>query len=273
MFTQILSRFDEFNASLVTSCNLQTEAQLANLFFYALMTDETSETTEQTLFLEAGTVNKLLRTLCQIITRKKDAFIAWPDRNEITKSVQQFESYQEFGHFEFYNVFGAIGTLEIHVRPAIRNYLSLLKSESTYTPIKWQCSSDSNGLLQSSYVMVPKLDKETKNSYIFEKNPVKRRLEVMKLDEIYLVADETLTLFPFLLTPHEKIIIHAEQHNRALDSKRKIIDKTFAVMQNRFAILTRIELRDADSIRNLIDTVGILHNFLVIHGDQLYMNE
>lgn len=257
----------------MSNFNLQTDAQLTNLLFYALMTNnETSAATERNLFLEPGTVDKVIRTLCEIIARRKHAFIMWPNEREIKKSVRQFESYDEFGSFEFYNVFGAIGTLELHVQPALRNQLTIQMTDcnSSYTPIKWQCSSDANGLLQSSFVMIPTTDKETKNSYIFEINPLKERLEAMKIDEIYSVSDETLTLFPFLLTPHEKIIIHAEQHNRALESKRKIIDKTFAIIQNRFPILDRIELRDAESIRNLIDTLGVLHNFLMIHGDPLY---
>lgn len=238
------------------------------------MSNEASDITEQNLGLESGTVNKVLQTLCKIIAEKKNAFIAWPNKRTIEKNVREFERYDEYGYFEFYNVFGAVGTLELYIEPAIENYLTISSTDSlTYTPIKWQCSCDTHGLLQSSFVMIPTIEKETKNSYIFEVNPINTRLDAMKSDETYLVADETLTLFPYLLTPHEKLIIHAEQHNQALESKRKIIDKTFAMIQSRFLILARIELHDAESICNLIDTVGILHNYLVIHDDPMYMDK
>lgn len=237
------------------------------------MTSEQSKETELTLFLEPGTVNKALEALCDIIAEKKHAFIHWPNKREIEQNVRLFESYQEYGYYEFFNVFGAIGTLEIQIQPALPNYLPVSKSNRTYTPIKWQCSSDTGGILQSSFVLLPKKENETKNSYVFEVNPVKVKLEAMKSDEVYLVADETLTLFPYLLTPHEKLIIRAEEHNRALESKRKIIDNVFGKIQSRFLILQRIELRSAKSISNLIETVGILHNFFMVHNDHLYISE
>ncbi|XP_055297940.1 uncharacterized protein LOC129566214 [Sitodiplosis mosellana] len=268
----ILEDFGEITASFIASLNLQTINQLTNILLYALMTGESSEKTEETLCLETGTVNKVLGAICEIIADKKDAFIHWPNAKEIRQNVRHFERYDEYGQYEFYNVFGAIGTMEFQAKPPLPNYLSVptTHGNSTYTPIKWQCSCDVSGFLQSSSVTVPKKENETKNSYVFEMNPVKSKLEAMKEEEVYLVADETLTLIPFLLTPHEKLLLYAEQHNRALESKRKVIDKTFDKILSRFSILRRIELRDAHSIRNLIETVGILHNFFLIQGDQLY---
>lgn len=276
MLSQILEGFDEINAALLAKLNLQTVEQATNLLVYALMTDKKSENTEETLCLEPGTVNNVLETLCEIIAQKKDAFIHWPNKREIERSVRRFENYQEYGYFEFYNVFGAIGTVEIRLKPAIPNYLAVagtVNKNAKYTPIKWQCSCDTSGILQSSLVFIPKIEKEIKNSYVFEMNPVKQKLESMKSDEVYLVADETLTIFPFLLTPHEKIIIRSEEHNRALQSKRKVLDKMFEKVTDRFSVLKRIELRNAKSIRNLIDTVGVLHNFFMIHNDRQYIAE
>lgn len=272
----ILSDFPEINSTVLADLKLQTLDQLTNILVYSLMTNQRSDETEQALFLESGTVNNVLETLCNIIADKKYAFIHWPNRVEMQQNVQLFESYHEFGYFEFYNVFGAIGTVEMQLKPALPNYLSVAEStgrNQTYTPVKWQCSCDTSGILQSSLVFVPKREIETKNSYVFEVNPVKLKLEAMKSDEMYLVADETLTIFPFLLTPHEKIIIRAEEHNKALESKRKVIDKTFEHIQGRFFILNRIELRNAKSVCNLIETVGILHNFFMVHHDLLYIDD
>lgn len=271
----ILEDFGEITPDFLQSLNIQTINQLTNILMYALMAGESTQRTEETLGLETGTVNKVISTMCAIIADKKDAFIHWPNQREIDQNVRHFERYDEFGQYEFYNVFGAIGTLEIQVKPALSNYLAVQVTceNSTYTPIKWQCSCDVSGFLQSSSVTIPKQENETKNSYVFEMNPVKSKLESMKDTEIYLVADETLTLIPFLLTPHEKLLIHAEQHNRALESKRKVIDKTFEKILNRFSILGRIELRDAHSIHNVIETVGILHNFFLIQNDDMYNSE
>lgn len=275
MLKLILGDFGEISQEFITSLKLQTIDQLTNVLVYALMSAESSDETETTLFLEAGTVNRLLETVCAIIAAKKDTFIPWPGKHEIERSVRRFERYNEFGEFDFFHVFGAIGTIDIQVQPALPNHLTLPTEDShlNYTPIKWQCSCDVSGFLHSSMVMVAKRDIETKNSYVFEANPVKERLEAMKYDEVYLVADETLTLFPYLLTPHEKLLIHAEQHNKALESKRKVIDKTFNTIQRHFKILERIELREEESIHNLINTIGILHNFFIVHNDQLYLNE
>lgn len=265
--------FPEITPTLFIDLNVVSIDQLTNILIYALMTSEQSGQTEETLFLEPGTVNKVLETLCNIIAEKKHAFIHWPNKREIQQNVRLFESYQEYGYYEFYNVFGAIGTIDVQVKPALKKYLSVIETNQTNTPIKWQCSCDTGGILQSSFVLVPKKENETKNSFVFEGNPIKTKLEAMKSDEVYLVADETLTIFPYLLTPHEKIIIRADEHNVALESKRKIIDNVFDKIRSRFSILQRIELRSAKSICNLIETVGILHNFFMVHNDNLYINE
>lgn len=271
----ILGDFDGIDANFVFNLKLQTLEQLTNILVYALMTTAGSDETEQTLLLESGTVNRVLQSVCKIIAHNKSTFIPWPSKHEIERSVKRFDRFHEYGQYEFYNVFGAIGTVEFHVKPALPDYLNIPETaeNASYTPIKWQCSCDVSGFLQSSFVVVPKKDLETKNSYVFEMNPVQTRLEAMKTDEVYLVADETLTLVSYLLTPHEKIIIHSDQHNKALESKRKVIDKTFEKILSRFRILDRIELSDENSIRDIIDTVGILHNFFVVHNDELYLND
>lgn len=270
----VFEDFGDITADILASLNLQTISQLTNILLYSLMTAEDSKHTEEMLSLEPNTVNKMLTTICAIIASKKDVFIHWPNRKEIQQNVRQFEKFNVFGEYEFYSVFGALGTIDIHLQPPVAKYLSFRDGNNVmYTPVKWQCSCDVSGFLQSSSVLIPKKENETKNSYVFEVNPLKDKLETIKNTEYYLVADETLTLIPYLLTPHEKLLLHAEQYNRALESKRKIIDVTFDKIRSRFAILSRIELRDAPSICNLIDTIGILHNFFLVQGDELYNSD
>ncbi|XP_031627836.1 uncharacterized protein LOC116343754 [Contarinia nasturtii] len=272
----IIEDFGEITPNMLDTLNVPTIDQLTNIFLYSLMTNEDSKQTEETLILCEGTVNKVLTMICAIIAQKRDVFIHFPNGKEIQQNVRQFERFTEFGEYEFYNVFGALGTTDFQIKPPLSKYLSVPATDGKnimYTPIKWQCSCDVSGFLQSSLVLIPKKENETKNSYVFEMNPLKAKLEAIKTSEYYLVADGTLTLIPFLLTPHEKLLLHAEQHNRALESKRKIIDKTFDKIRSRFTILNRIELRDATSICNLVETIGILHNFFLVQNDELYMAE
>lgn len=260
----------------MTRFNLQTTAQLANLLVYALMTGASPNEIENTLFIKPGTVTTVIQTLCEIIVQRKDVFIDWPNKRTMAENVRSFAIYSEFGNYEFFNVFGAIGTTEFQVTPSLQNYLAIPGtnvSSSTYTPIKWQCSCDTNCIIQSSFVVIPSRDVESKNSHVFEMNPIKSAMESMKSDEIYLVSDETLTIFPYLLTPHEKLIINSDSHNKALHSKRKVIDKTFAKIRSRFLILDRLEIRDARTICDLIETIGVLHNLFTIYKDQLYIDE
>lgn len=231
--------------------------------------------------LEPGTVNQIIEMMSEVIAQKKDAFIQWPNEDEIVQNVRDFECYREHGeHFEFPNVFGAVGSRDIPIRPALPKFYSISQPSSssarnahaTYTPVKWQCSCDTNGFLQSSFVSVPSTENQSKNSFAFEANPISVELEQRKYEELYMVADETLTIFPYLLTPHEKRMIDADSFNRALQAKRIVIDQTFEKIQRRFSAIKRIEHRDANSICNIIETIGILHNFFIIHRDDLYMD-
>lgn len=232
---------------------------------------------EQTMFLETGTVNKVLELLCEIIADKKNAFIQWPNDDEIAQNVREFESFSSYGPFE--SVFGAMGTIEISITPALSTFYTISQpscsthtTDTTYTPIKWQCSCDTNGFLQSSFVFIPQNEKQSKNSYAFEMNPVQWELERQQsANEFYMVADETLAMSRFVLTPHEKRQIDADAFNKTLQSKRIVIDRAFEKIQQRFPLLQRIEHRDANTISNIIETIGILHNFFIIHRDDLYI--
>lgn len=258
--------------------NLRSAAQLTNLLVYALMSGEMAHQIEQTLFLEPGTVHQVLEIICEMISDKKNAFIQWPNDEEISQNVRDFERFSADDECEFPNVFGAIGTVEIPIKPALPKYYTIpLPSCSshatnpTYTPIKWQCSCDTNGFLQTSFVFIPQKEKQSKNSYVFDVNPVKWELNSQRANELYMVADETLTIFPVLLTPHEKRMIDADAFNKTLHSKRIVIDRAFEKIKRRFPLLERIEHRDANCICNIIETIGILHNFFIIHRDGLYV--
>lgn len=246
------------------------------------MSDKKSHQIEQTLFLEPGTVNRIIEIMSESIAQKKDAFIQWPNDDEILQNVRDFASYNKNDQLKFPGVFGAIGTIDISIKPALSRFYSISQQscsvrrtntrDATSTPIKWQCSCDTNGFLQSSLVFVPKTENQSKNSYVFEMNPINVELTNQMANDMYMIADETLTIFPCLLTPHEKRMIDADPFNKALESKRLVIDRTFQKIQRHFALLNRIEHRNANTICNIIETIGILHNFLIIHRDDLYID-
>lgn len=269
---------------MLSELNFQNTSQLTNLLVYALMSGEATDHIEELMCLEPGTVNQVIEMMSEIIAQKKDAFIQWPNDEEILQNVRDFECYRDTdvgqNHGEFPNVYGVLGTIEIPIKPGLPKFYmisqpsssSARNTHSTYTAVKWQCSCDTNGFLQSSFVFIPTIETQSKNSYVFDVNPIKAELENQKQDELYMVADETLTIFPVLLTPHEKRMIDADSFNRALQSKRCVIDRTFEKIQRRFPLLKRIEHRNPNSICNIIETIGILHNFFIIHRDDLYID-
>lgn len=268
---------------MLAELNFQNANQLANLLVYSLMSSETTGHIEQLMCLEPGTVNRVIEMMSEIIAQKKDAFIQWPNDDEILQNVRDFECYRDNGQlFEFpHNVFGALGTIEIPIKPALPKFYAVSQPSSsstsnahpTYTPVKWQCACDTNGFLQSSFVFVPATEKQSKNSYAFQVNPIKVQLENQKRNALHMVADETLTIFPFLLTPHEKRMVDADPFNKALEAKRVVIDRIFEKIHRRFPFLKHIGHRNASSICNIIETIGVLHNFFIIHRDDLYIDD
>lgn len=269
-----LEKFGDLSSISIAQFNLQSVDQLINLAIFTLMSPDDFKSIEQHFFLDPGIVERILHKFCGIVADVKEKFIRWPTKCEIERSRIQFERLTEFGRFEFYNVFGAIGTTDISIMPPLKDFLLVPSSDGAYTPIKLQCCCNANGLLQSSFVFIPKQESDTKNSNVFEANPTKVNIESMESDdEIYVVGDETLTLCPILMTPHDKIVVHSDQFNKALESKRKIIDKVFDRMWIHFPILNRIELRDAKRITELIETICILHNFFTTNRDPGYLQK
>lgn len=265
---------------MVCEFNFQSADQLTNILVYSLMSGESTDQIEQLMVLETGTVNHILEIMSEIIAQKKDAFIQWPNDEEIVQNVRDFQCYRVNEQYEFPSVFGALGTLDIAIQPSLPKFYSIAQPscsshshiQPTYTPVKWQCSCDTNGFLQSSWVFIPTIERQSKNSFVFEINPVQVELENQKLDELYMVADETLAIFPVLLTPHEKRMIDADSFNKELHSKRSVIDRAFEKIQRRFPLIKRIKHRNPNSICNIIETIGILHNFFIIHRDDLYVD-
>lgn len=252
--------------------NIRSFDQLTRLFTYVLMTDENVETTESRFDLKAGAVKHILDIICHAILQHKNKFIRWPNQREIDNSIDEFENLHENEYYEFYNVFSAIGTTEVYVQPAIPNHFSIEAEGYDYTPVKLQCCCDAGGYIQASFVTIPKTEADAKNSTVFLANPIRSVLEGMKSSENYVVSDQTLTDFPFLLTPHDDDIDNADEFNQALEAKRRTVDRTFAKIESQFQILNRIELCDKKSICELIEAICILHNFLVENNDSQYLN-
>lgn len=135
---RIFEDFGEITPEVIINLNLRTIDQLTNLLIYALMTDENSKHIEETLFLETDTVSKVLTTMCAIIAGKKDVFIHLPFKKEMSMANM--------------NVFGALGTIELHEQPPLSIYRAVptttTHSNSMCTPVKWQCSCDVRSFLQ-----------------------------------------------------------------------------------------------------------------------------
>lgn len=267
---KILRQHTDLNSVSPSDFNLQTMDQLVNLAIHSLMSGNNFQTIEQNFFLDPGVVQRILIKFCLAVFQLKNKFIQWPGRGGIERHCHQFERMTKFGNYDFYNVFGIMATKDFYIKPPLKNNFQIQTATESYTPVKLQCCCNANGLLFSCFIFFPKKESDTKNSSVFEVNPVKWALENMKSKEAYIVADQSMSLCPILLTPHEKIIAHSEQHNRALESKRKIIDKVFDKICSRFPILDHIEVGTNQNISHLIETVCILHNFFVMNNDQRY---
>lgn len=265
---KILEQHSNLNSIPPSDFNLD---QLVNLAIHSLMSGNDFQTIEQNFFLDPGVVQRILIEFCQAVCQLKDKFIQWPGRGGIERHCHQFDRLTEFGCYDFYNVFGAMATKDFCIKPPLRNSFQVQTTNNeSYTPVKLQCCCNANGLLFSSFILFPEKESDTKNSSVFEASPSKVALAKMKSKEAYIVADQSMSLCPLLMTPHDKIIAHSEQHNRALESKRKIIDKVFDKICSRFPILGHIEVRTNQTISCLIETICILHNFFVMNHDQKY---
>lgn len=269
----ILLGYKEIKDFPIADSNIRSTEQLTRLFMYILMTNENFETTEVRFDLKPGTVESVLRLVVGALVKRKSAFVRWPTQRQIDQCVKEYEKLKEMGQSEFYNVFSVIGTTDICIQPAMSSFLSVDAGEGlNYTPTKLQCCCNAKGIIQSSYVKIPSNESEAKNSSVFECNPIRNVMEVMNSSENYVVSDRTLANYSFLLTPHDDNEENAVPFNQALESRRKTIDKVFAKIESQFLILNRIEISDPNLVCDLIETICILHNFLLVNRDTVYVS-
>lgn len=280
MFFQFLSRLltsiELIDTNWLNELDIHSIHRLTYLFVYAIMSEYSFNDIDKEFCVSAGVTKKAVHKVCSILAAHKHMFFRLPNDIEIDENVDDFAQFNDYGQFEFQNVFGAMGMIDVDIMPAITGYYSVNQTDdpsSSYTPAKLQCSCDANGFLQSSFVLIPEIELDTKNAEAFKLSPLYTALDYRPADRNHMVADYSFTSIPFLLTPLEEDGAGAEQFNRALESKRLIIDQTFSIIQNRFTILNRIDSDDAKAVCNLIESVCVIYNIFIANGGSYVISD
>lgn len=234
------------------------------------MSDHDFEGVDQVIHLTSGVTKTVIYRVSSIIAIHKDFFLLLPTVDDIEHNAQR---YSGDGVYEVDNVYGALGTIDVNIIPALPDSYAVQIVDVppiTSTSVKLQCSCDSNGFLQSCFVLVPKVEMDTKNVEVFKQSPLFEVLSNRSIDGHHMVADHSFATIPFLLTPLDENDDGAEQFNMALDLKRTIIDHTFANLTNRFPLLDRIESDDPGTVCNMIESVCVLYNVFVANDGGNY---
>lgn len=247
--------------------------QLTSIFIYALMSQHDLDGVDESFHLTSGIAKTVTYRVSSIVAIHKEFFFRVPTENDIEHNVGEFCQLSDGSLYEFPNVYGALGTSDIKVTPALPDYNCVSSADDssiTSTIIKLQCTCNANGFLQTCFILVPKEEFEAKHAEVFKQSPLFEVLSNRPFDDNHIVADRSFAKIPFILTPLDGSDDEVQQFNLALDAKRNIIDRTFTALYNRFPILDRIETDDPGTVCNIIESACVLYNVFIANNGGNY---
>jgi hypothetical protein len=89
----------------------------------------------------------------------------------------------------------------------------------------------------------------------------------------YIIGDSAYPAQPYLITPHKNVQNNAQQlaFNKALSSTRVSVELTFGKSKCRWRCLNGVRCRDMDYADLSVWTCCLLHNWLLLHNDDVLM--
>lgn len=237
------------------------------------MSEHDFDGVDQCFHLTDGVAERVANSVSSIVAIHKDFFFQFPSGWDLEHNAAGFAEFTNIGLYEFPSVYGALGTIDINVIPALPDSHAVPCADDptvTTTAVKLQCTCGPNGFLQSCFVLVPVDEIETKNVEALKQSPLFDVMTNRPIDGYHMIADLSFDKIPFLLTALDTNEEGAKEYNGALESARAIIDQTFSIIRNRFPVLDRLKTDDAGSVCNMIESVCVLYNVFVANDGANY---
>ncbi|KAK3927953.1 Protein ANTAGONIST OF LIKE HETEROCHROMATIN PROTEIN 1 [Frankliniella fusca] len=205
------------------------------------------------------------KRLVKTIASLADKFIVWPDRRERDNIQHAF--YQRYG---YPGTVGAIDGTHLYVTAPLQQHQRYVNRHHTYS-ILAQAVCDHNMLYRDVYVGEPG---SVGDMRMFNRSPLKENLFMrpnMIRENEHLLGDAGFPLSEKILTPfpHNSRDDAERNHNRVFSSCRTTVERSFALLKNRFPRLQYFRSRNLQIAVWHIMSCFALHNFIILRGNPL----
>lgn len=206
------------------------------------------------------TVGRIVRRVASALFDLKNEIICWPDNPESLR--QQF--YQ-FGHFP--SVAGCLDGSHVLVRPPKNDEASFLNRHHQHSiNLLGVCGPNFEFLYLNANSGGRRHDAK-----VLRTSSLWRKFEQgdLPFQGALLLGDSAYPLRSWLMTPILGAQDRASQrYNSAHAKTRNLIERSFAILKNRFHILqSGIRFHSMNLASKIIICCGILHNLAIRHGD------
>lgn len=214
------------------------------------------------------------RFVCETIARNKHIFVKWPTEATIMKNMETFNNQSipsdsnNDTPVSFPGVCGIIGSTNIRI-PLTEDCVEADSGDDKSSIIKLQVVCDFNGKFMDCHV---EQFETSSNVMVFNRSALKRMLDRNPYalpEEGHLIGDQTYPLKTFIMVPfkeHRKSY-EMNRFNDSLMFKRKIIDRTFNQMKERFSRLRFVNMQISTELSQCIETASVIHNFCIENSD------
>lgn len=217
--------------------------------------------------------------VCETITKNKHFFIKWPNEAAIMKNMAHFNQRiindsKNAIPLSFPGVCGIIGSTNIRI-PLTEECVDADSSDDKSSLIKLQVVCDCNGKFMDCHV---EQIETASNVMVFNKSSVKRMLDRNPYalpEEGHLIGDQTYPLKTFIMVPFKenRKSDAMNRFNESLMSKRKIIDRTFNQLKERFSRLKFVNMKISTELSQCIETACAIHNFCIENLDAYCLHD
>ncbi|XP_033753083.1 putative nuclease HARBI1 [Pecten maximus] len=191
-------------------------------------------------------------------------FRKWPENGELPDIAQTID---DLGRYNFPNVVGAVDGCHIPIEAPNRNPQSYYNRKKFHSIILQGVCRENRMFININVGWPGRVHdaKVLRNSQLWGFGFRKCRN-----GQFHLLGDAAYPIRRWLLTPYRDTghLSRKEMaYNRALSSKRQVIERAFALLKGRFRRLKYINVRSIIQICRIITCACVLHNICILHHD------
>ncbi|XP_026279689.1 uncharacterized protein LOC113207370 [Frankliniella occidentalis] len=230
---------------------------------WSLANPDTFRSTGVTFGKGRGSIHNQYRTIIEVLRELRGRYIKWPSNREMARTARIFED-----RYGYPQVVGCIDGCHIPIMKPSEQPQQFLNRHHQYS-LLLQGVCDDRLLFRDVFLGQPGAVGDART---FRRSPLSQSMLRHRdfMDGFHLLGDGAYPLTDKLLIPYKdygNMTVRQRAHNRTLSQCRSAIERAFALLKGKWRRLKYLPSYCLDYQLDHIMACLVLHNFVILHGD------